>query len=548
MIVLLAIKPTKISQKSKLFAQKAARSIVEVQPNVNNAADIVVLLEVLGYRKETVMEHGFQDFYDLAKYIYGFIDSYEIQDKNNEKYVKAFTMKIPNLPKRTLEGIAMIFPWLASLSILFITGVSLWMAWKLPIQITTAFVTGVFLGLMITEGPLQVFNRLFSFYNAQTNLGEVKRLLKRSYVLVGCILSISLVLLWGIGYLEKISTNLIMIATISVCTVSLHRASYMIIYAQKKMAKLIISYSIAFASLLVTYYFGQTLIHDDISRYFAGLILAFVALSIFAIHEHYKLTRISYAVDYADKPHFYNPISKTDKTIKSKFRVQLWETLPYLLFGTFYFSTMFTDRFLSWIYNPLVHSTNMGLPMIFNTVYHSGADLALVVLFPTSIIQYIMMMPIFMEISNISLVTKTSQAKSINKHIDKKYKKLFLISIVTSIITAVILNFAINIFDTGLSESSLHVLQIASIGNVFLAIFTSNSLFLMLLNKAKHLAIISIISTIIVSSLGIILGQKGFENIVFAYLASSIFGGVVSTIYTRKIMKNSSSILFARFV
>ncbi len=548
MITLLAIKPTKISQKSRLFAQKAARSIVEVQPNVNNAADIVVLLEVLGYSKETVMEHGFKDFYDLAKYVYGFIDSYEIQDKNNENYVKAFTMKIPNLLKRALEGLAIIFPWLASLSILFITGVSLWMAWKLPIQVTTAFVTGVFLGLLITEGPLQVFNRLFSFYHAQTNLGEVKRLLKRSYVLVGCILSISLVLLWGISYLEKISTSLVMITTISVCTVSLHRASYMIIYAQKKIIGLIVSYSIAFACLLVTYYFSETLIHDAISRYFAGLILAFIALSIFAIHEHRKITKISSAIDYADKPHFYNPISKTDKTIKSKFTIQLWETLPYLLFGTFYFSSMFADRFLSWIYNPLVHSANMGLPMVFNTVYHSGADLALVVLFPTSIIQYIMMVPIFMEINNLSLVTKTSQAKNINKYIDAKYKKLFLISIVTSVITALILNFTINIFDAGLSITSLHILQIASISNIFLAILTSNSLFLMLLNKTKHLAIISMISTITVSFLGIILGQKGFANIVFAYLASSIFGGVVSTIYVRKIMKHSSSILFARFV
>jgi O-antigen/teichoic acid export membrane protein len=422
------------------------------------------------------------------------------------------------------------------------------MAWKLPIQVTTAFVTGVFLGLIITEGPLQIFNRLFSFYHAQTNLGEVKRILKRSYVLVGCILLTSLAFLFGIGYLEKIPTNLMLITAISACTVSLHRASYMIIYSQKKITGLITSYSLAFACLLTTYYLGDTLIPNTIERYFVGLILAFITLSIFAVREHYKITKISSTTDYKDKPHFYNPINKTDKTIKSKFKIQLWETLPYLLFGTFYFSTMFTDRILSWIYNPLIHSAHTGLPMIFNTVYHSGADMALVVLFPTSIIQYIMIVPIFMEINNISLVTKISEAKTLNKYITEKHTKLLLISILTSIITALILNFIIAIFDTDLSKPGLHILQIASISNVFLAIFTSNTLFLLLLNKAKQLAVISILCTIIVSSLGIILGQKGFENIVFAYLVSSIFGGLTSTVCILKIIKNSSSILFARFV
>lgn len=545
---LLAIKSPTISQEARLFAQKAARSIIEIQPNVNNAADIVVLLEVLGYRKETVAKYGFKDFYDLANYIYEFVDSYEVPDKNNEKFVKAFTMKIPNLPKRMLEGIAMIFPWLASLSILFITGVSLWMAWKMPIQITTAFVSGVFLGLAITEGPLQVFNRLFSFYHAQTNMGEVKRLLKRSYLLVGGILSITLVLLWTISLFDKIPSNLAMIITISISTVSLHRASYMIIYSQKRIGILITSYSIAFGCLLATYYLTGNLIPDSVDRYFAGLVLAFAALSLFAISEHLRLIKVSSKTISSDKPHFYNPISKTDKTIKSKFKVQIWETLPYIFFGTFYFSTMFSDRILSWIYNPLVPSLHTGLPMIFNTVYHSGADMALIVLFPTSIIQYIMMSPIFLEINNISVVTKISQVNYLSKHLEKKYNQLFLISILISIMTALILNFSINVFDTSLSQVSLHVLMIASISNIFLAIFTANILFLMLLNKTKYLAMITMISTIIVTTFGMLLGQQKFENIVFAYLTSSIFVSVVSTIYTRKIIKNSTSILFARFV
>ena len=278
---MLATKYTTTSRESRIFAQKVARSIIEVQPNVNNTADIIVLLECLGYRKETLMQYGFADFHALANDIYDFLDMYETRGKSKEMFIESFTMKIPSIQKRLVEGIGMIFPWLGSLALLFITGVSLWMAWGLPIQITTAFVSGVFLGLVITEGTLQVFNRLFLFYNAQTNMGEIKRLQKRSYCLVGSVLAATVCILFAIGYVAEIPLNLVGIVAISTITVSLHRASYMIIYALKKLVQLIIAYSVAFASLLSVYYFGQPIFSDNVIRYFAGLVIAFVALSFF---------------------------------------------------------------------------------------------------------------------------------------------------------------------------------------------------------------------------------------------------------------------------
>ena len=546
---LLATKQQKISRESRMFAQKVARSIIEVQPNVNNVIDIVILMECLGYRKETLMKYGFEDYHALANYLYDFIDLYEMRDDSKEIFVKSFSMEIPSVRKRIVEGIGIIFPWLGSLALLFITGISLWMAWGLPIPITTAFVIGVFLGLVATEGTLQIFNRLFSFYHAQNNIGEVKCLLKRSYCLIAAILLVTTSLLFGIGYVEKIPLNLVAITAISTVTISLHRASYMIIYALKKLGHLIIAYSAAFASLLSVYYFGQSLIPYGVTRYFVGLVTAFAVLSIFSIYQHYKLTNNTIVVT-GEKPHFYNPLSQTDKTVKSRFSVQLWETIPYLLFGTFYFATMFTDRILSWIYNPMVAREGFGLPMAFNSVYHAGADLALVVLLPTSIIQYVMMGPIFMHINNMSIKIKVSQIDSIKKFIEDTYRKLMLATILTSVVTAVILNviFPAMMQHTSFSQISLHVLQIASIANVFLSLFTANSLYMMLINKVKQLAIISIISATMVAIGGAFLAQSGFQNLVFAYLTASVFLGIISTIYTNKMMKNATSIMFSKFI
>ncbi len=538
------------SRESRMFAQMVARSIIEVQPNVNNTADIVVLLECLGYRKETLQHYGFADFHALANHIYGFLDMYETRGKSKDLFIESFTMKIPSIPKRIAEGIGMIFPWLGSLALLFITGVSLWMAWGLPIQITTAFVSGVFLGLVITEGTLQVFNRLFLFYNAQTNMGEIKRLQKRTYGLVGVVLTASIAGLFVIGYMIHIPPSLVAIMAISTVTVSLHRASYMIIYALKKLKHLITAYTAAFASLLSVYYFANSIILDNVTRYFVGLVTAFAILSIFSIYQHYKLLKMNSSTVTVGAPHFYQPISRTDKTIKSRFSVQLWEVTSYSLYGTFYLVTMFADRVLSWIYNPLVLKGDLGLPMAFNSVYHSGADMALVVLLPASIIQYVLMEPIHMHMNNVSIKIKVSQAGEINKYMQKTYRKIFLITILSSVTTACVLNLMTPYLmsNVGLSLTSIHVLQIASVANVFLSIFTANGLFLMLTNKIKSLAIIVIISASIVVFGGMLLVPSGFTNLIFAYLAATVFLSIVSTIHARKVMKNAGSIIFARLI
>jgi len=46
---------------------------------------------------------------------------------------------------------------------------------------------------------------------------------------------------------------------------------------------------------------------------------------------------------------------------------------------------------------------------------------------------------------------------------------------------------------------------------------------------------------------GYSLAQWGFENIVYAYLASSLIAAVLSSLRVVKMMKNAPSIFFARF-
>ena len=55
-------------------------------------------------------------------------------------------------------------------------------------------------------------------------------------------------------------------------------------------------------------------------------------------------------------------------------------------------------------------------------------------------------------------------------------------------------------------------------------------------------------SSIILAIGGFGLGQTGFENISYAYLAATVFATIVSTVYVIPMLKNSMTLLFSKFV
>lgn len=538
-----------LPRDSRIFVQKTARSIVQIQHGVNNLADIVVFLEVLGYTKELIAKYGFESLYVLAQYVYDFIDFYYDKEQDRQS-LQLREDPIPAKGQRLAEGLGMIFPWLGSLLLLLLTGVSLWMALSLPKELTTLFVGGVFLGLLLMEGPLSIFHRLFTFHQEQGNLGEVKRIIKRCYLTTSVILSIAVLAIFVTASMFGFSYSLTSVLIISMVTVSLHRASYMVIYALKKIKQLIVAYSGAFAAIGGVYFFGNTMILSDSTRYFVALAAAFAVLSVFSIIYHQKMMRKKSLVDVTQNvPHFYNPGTVTDTTIPSRFSVQLWEMLPYFIFGILYFLMMFTDRVLSWFYNPDILSTGSVL-VEFNTAYHTGVDMGLLVILVTALVQYVMMAPIHIKINNMTLNLKITESQKIDDFIWSQYRQLVYYSLLASVVTAAILIFfAPQIsMHLGGTEKTTMLLRFASASNVFVSLFIVNNMFLALLNKIKQTSCIVLVSVSIVIVGGLYLGKFGFENIVISYMASSMFAFIASSIYARKTLRNATDIFFSRYV
>jgi hypothetical protein len=533
----------------RAFVVKAARSVAELQPRVNNVADVMLFLEVLGYTKEDAVRNGFTNLFDLARSIYEFVDILEPGEQKRIVSQEAL-VKVPSARKRFAEGFALSFGWLGSLVLLFIVGFSLFLSLILPLSVITVFIAGLFAGLLVTEGPLQGFNRLFSFYYNQRNLAEAKRVLKRAYITVGVVVAATASVLYVAARLTSFPMGLFEIALVSLIAISFHRVTYSVVYALRKAAHVVASFSFAFAALFLVYFRLEYIIADATTRYFMALIAALAVLSAFGFYDQFKVLTGKALQTERDAPSFFRQVTFNKSTIRSRFSVQFWETLPNYLYGSFFFGLMFGDRILSWFFNPVKTANGIQLPFVFNSAYHTGADPALLVIFPALIIQYAMMSPVFAELTNSTFSYAVYETGKVQGVIRARYKQIMAGSVIPSAIVAVALNYLAPILlpRAAVTPLSLRIMHIASVADVLLVIFIANSAFILLMNRTEGLALITLAGVLVVVIGGIALAQTGFQNLVIAYLMATASVASISTVYVLRNFKYVYSMVFSRYV
>jgi hypothetical protein len=492
-------------------------------------------------------------------------------EKNEKEFLETNILPLPSKKEQFVEAIVIMFPWLALLIPLYMFGISLWMAWILPADVIIAFALGTFIGMIISEGLFQVFQGIFSFYYFQGNIYEAKRTMKRYLAFTGLITFIIFLIFYSFSRVQNIPYELTIYTITGTFTICFFRIFYMTIYSLKKYRIIITSYTLSILTLLLVYF---TLPDQMLPtfKYFTAFGIAFLLLFSISIYFNFtiffkkfsftlflnRLFKIIYkrksskTVSKKEETFlinfYYPPSSNVIQGLKSIFKVQLWENLYYLFYGTLYFVMLFGDRLLSWIYNPVTIEASNGviLPMAFNTTYHIGADIALLIMTPAGIIQYIIVYPLYQILNNKSVYIKIREIKTIDQYLLKVYKKLILVSIVVSVGVYIIMNiFGPTIIDfLGGNEVSVQIFQIASIANVFFSIFIANSIFLAFLKDLKILLMMVILSSGILLSMGPVLALYGFQNIIWAYAISIIIPTILSTRFTLKILKNGSTKIF----
>jgi hypothetical protein len=538
-------------ERSRLMLEKTARSIVEIQPHLDTTADIVVFLEVLGYTDKLVVENGFSDLFDFADHLYNSIDHYTDRSATSKAHESALSVRVPSIGRRLAEGLTLSFPWIGSLSVLFLFGVSLWLVWGLPVSITTSLMIGLFLGIFVSEGPMQLFQRLFTFHYNQGNLSEVKRILRRSYYVFALLAAAIIGLLYASEVIWNIPPQLVTLTAIASVSILAHRVSYVVIYSLKRFWQLAASYASGLAAMVTAYSLLYNIIPQTVTRYVDSLGIAFLVLSIAPIYYDYKVFSSVSTSSIDDQiRHSLNPSIVNSKTIRSSFGVQLWENLPYVVFGMLFFALLFGDRVLSWVFNPNHSANGIYLPLSFNSAYHLGADMALIVIFPAAIIQYVIMAPISEQLSNLATVTNVTEERTVDSFLKSRYVLLLSLSVIASTMVAGVL-FILGpyfISQLGGSELSVRILLIAASSNVLISIFMANSLFLTFTNRIKSLVVVASIGLVTLAIAGTFLGHLGFQDIVFGYLAAAAVTTSLSSLEVADVLRSPARSFFSRYL
>jgi len=529
--------------QAKRFAQKAARSIAELQDHVNNIADVVLFLEVLGYTESLVRQYGFESVFELAKYISEFMDVFGPEESSNGG-AKFLSSLIPSKIKRVTESPGLLFPTLGLLALIFTLWVSPWLSLVMPLAVVTPLVGGALMGLLVSEGCLHAFGRLFSFYLGQDNLGEARRVLRRFYNLSFTIIGLSFVGALSSAITLHVPYLLAAVLLGSYLTVAAHRICFMTAYVMRHFGEIILSYAAALAAAPSAYLLASNFLPDVQTRVLAGLGAAIAVLVIPAVYDNLNFFRMRTSFSApAEVLHFFAPASTGDETLESRSRIQLWETLPNFLFGTFSLSVLFLDKVVSWAFNASANGNQARL-------YGAGADAALILLLPALAVAYVLVAPMQNDLKNTMLELSASEMEKINRLLRVRYRKVLVTTIITSVLGLLVLGALSGriVAYFGGSEASAWIFSVAAVANVFMAVFVANSLFLSALKRVKILAITSILCTLIVGAGGYLLAQSGFQNIVLAYLVSSITATIISSLYVRSIVTKSGSILLAKYL
>ena len=155
---------------------------------------------------ETIQQYGFSNQWNLASYIFNFLDYYYDDDveKKEKEFLETNILPLPSKKEQFVEAHSYHVSMVSSFSIpLYIFGISLWMAWILPADVIIAFALGTFIGMIISEGLFQVFQGIFSFYYFQGNIYEAKMTMKRYLAFTGLITSIIILIFYSFSRVPK---------------------------------------------------------------------------------------------------------------------------------------------------------------------------------------------------------------------------------------------------------------------------------------------------------------------------------------------------------
>ena len=473
--------------------------------------EVAALLEIYGIRDiDAKNEYGFENVFDMAKYMQRYIDTKTYPVKSLVKWEELPSFGI-RVVKNYIRGLAFAMPMFVQIFFTLSIGYAIWSGMDMDRTKATFIAIGTFLALIVTGASAQAIGRKGLFYLKQQEVilasNVTKTLVNVGFILV---IVIGVILMLFNFFFEVLPPYYFFILIMFYFLLSFLFLNVAVYYMFEEYTKIL--YFFLFGMVLV--YITHSILKIKLPEaQFIALVILDIILSFFAYRKVTNLKK-------------QNVISEGEGTPRAS--ILFYSLIPFYTYGLLYFIFLVADRIVAW-------STNVAAKpyfIWFDVPYELGLDWALIALVLLMGLTEISIHEFMYRINDLVIRYKYKDYKKFNNAIYSFFKKFNLIYLFFSIIIILITYFTIfiayKITDLPYIENFFNgytpfVFWVGSISYAFMVNGLMNVLFIFSFSRQNYSVFSIMIATFANIIVGMILSRMfGLEFAVIGLLVGSV--------------------------
>jgi hypothetical protein len=510
--------------------------------------EVAALLEVLGWTDEQCqVELQLANVFELAKIVW--------QLMRNEVSISQFSPRkkngwgelIKDVVHQFLRGVIFALPMAISVVSMLTLKFSLWSYEQTPVEVATSIGVGTILSFLLVGGFTQAIARRGFFY-IMLGYYNMARRMTFYFIRVGFMISVlvSIVLYLTNLFFLVFPFSMVSLTIVYFFFLNMIWLSVTVFYILKK--------ELVFTGLITLGIFLVWLMYIIFG--IEVIVAQIVALAIIAI---IGIILVLYYFRKAER--------KMDKGIEPNMprkSLTVYTTMPYFVYGFFYFAFLFIDRFIAW------STPDQFIPygVWFRNPYELGLDFALFALIIPMGMSEVIVSKIMRDIEASQKGYMGSQTEQMNRRFSRVYKRQWVIMVIISIVTAFLLYWFSEWFFTRnpqlvgielfVNPITHFVFVWALVGYVLVSISLMNVVVLFSLSQARMITktiIITFLTNLIIGFLatrwghfliGHEVGQNpGYSLAVFGLVCGSLVFIIMSTRKVFELLKKLDYYMYA---
>ncbi|MFA6394570.1 MAG: hypothetical protein WCW84_01305 [Sulfurimonas sp.] len=491
-----------------------------------NHWEITALLEIYGLRDIDAHEiYGFENLFEFAKMMVVFINDYQYEVKTFE--LEAPPSKVKRIVVNYFKGMAFALPMLIQVFFTLVIGYGLWSSLELDVRTATAIAMGTFAALVVTGGPAQAIGRKGLFYikMEEYNLAYSITVKLFKIFFIQILIFGVLVVIFNL-FFNYIPYDMMFYMMVYYLLLSFLFTSFSIFYMLEEYA--IIALYVLLGVVLV-YVFHILFFHFGI---ILSQVLSLIFSNIIVLLDAFRRVRNLKAKS-----------REKEGDAEPRLSLLFYSLNPYMMYGTFYFIFLVTDRLLAWSaipYQPYF--------IWFNVRDEIGLDWALIVLILLIGMSEVIIYEFMYRVNDDIIAHRYDEADKFNRAYRLFFIRYTLVFLIASIFVIMLVYMGVYLLHKYMQWEFLDVFFVAptpwiflfaAISYAFMSSALTNILFFFSYSRYKAVLKGIFIGLLVNVFVGLILSRLlGYEYAVIGLLAGSIVFWAYVTHFGNNFFKN----------